>query len=138
MRAKELKAFLNKLPDDTEILIRCQVHEHPPMCAKETVEIESVTPQLNDTVHRIMFNANKAIRVTSFQPNPTDLVSCKECVRANRILTCQKKERSCEDCKATCECKDCGHYNVDSMEPFSNRPKYERDPLTKNSTSNQK
>lgn len=132
MRAKELKAFLNKLPDDTEILIRCQVHEHPSMGVKETVGIASVTPQLNGTVHQIMFNADKAIRMVSFQPQPTDLVSCKTCVRASRILACQKRERMCEECKATCECKDCGHFNIDSMEPYSNRPKYERDPLAKN------
>ena len=76
MRAKELKQFLNKLPDDTEILIRCQVHEHPAMGAKETVGVASITPLLSETRHQIMFNPEKIVRMASFQPLPTDMVCC--------------------------------------------------------------
>lgn len=131
MRAKELKQFLNKLPDDTEILIRCQVHEHPPMGAKETVGVASITPMLSETKHQIMFNPERLVRMTSYQPMPTDMVMCTDCVRANRIATCQKRGRACEECNATCECKNCGHFNCDVEEPYSNRPNYERDPHTK-------
>ena len=132
MRAKELKQFLNKLPDDTEILIRCQVHEHPAMGAKETVGVASITPMLSETRHQIRFNPEKIVRIASFQPLPTDMVCCTECVRAARIATCQKRGRVCEECRATCECKDCGHFNTETEEPYSIRPRFERDPYGKN------
>lgn len=131
MRAKELKQFLSKLPDDTEILIRCQVHERPPMGAKETVNVASITPHFNDTTHQIVFNPERLTRLTSFQPNPTDLVVCTDCVRAARIAVCQKRGRVCEECKATCECKECGHFNIEMDEPFQVRPHYEKDPYKK-------
>lgn len=128
MRAKELKEFLNKVPDDTEILIRCQVHERPPMGAKETISIASLTPNFGENIHQIMFNPERLTRLMSFQPNPTDMVVCKDCVRAARIFVCQKRGKVCEECKATCECKQCGHFNIEMEEPFQVRPNFEKDP----------
>ena len=126
MRVKELKQFLNNVPDDTEIFIRCQLHEKVPMGVKEYTPVASITPHLNDTKHEIIFNADKLIRLTAYQPEETDLVMCESCVRASRIFTCSKRDRDCDTCKATCDCKLCGHFNITEAEPFSNKPKYER------------
>jgi len=127
MRAKELKEFLAKVPDDTEILIRCQNHERPPMGTKETVEISSITPTINNYTHKVMFNPSKTVRLMAWCPDLTDFVSCDECVRCARIKACVKKGRQCEGCTAVCECKNCGHYDITSAKPFSEKPKFERD-----------
>lgn len=126
MRAKELRNLLNNIPDDTQILIRCQVHESTADNATEMVSVVSITPHLNDFNRYIIFNPEKNVRLAAFMPHPTDLVSCKTCVNASRVSTCAKKGRDCDSCRATCKCKDCGHSNIGVEEPFELKPNYER------------
>lgn len=126
MRAKELKNLLNNIPDDTQIFIRCQLHEDTPNNATETIPVISVTPHINDYDRYIIFNAEKVVRLAAFMPHPADFVSCKTCVNASRISTCAKKGRDCTNCRATCKCKDCGNTNIGLEEPFEKKPNYER------------
>ena len=126
MRAKELKRFLANIPDDTEILIRCQNHERPPMGSKETISIVSVTPILNDYVHQVVLNPEKSTRLSAWTPDLTEFVSCEDCVRASRIKTCAKRGRVCETCSAVCDCKDCFHSDIAIPKPYSEKCKFER------------
>jgi hypothetical protein len=126
MRAKEFKKFLNNIPDDTEILIRCQLHEDSPPGLKETVKVVSITPQLNDYKRQVILNAEKVVRLAAYLPHPADLVSCETCTNASRISTCVKKGRDCDACRATCNCKDCGHHNIGIAEPYERKPNYEK------------
>ena len=125
MRAKELKNFLNKIPDDTEILLRCQNHEIVSASVKETVGIVSVTPHINEVTHQVILNADKSIRLCSFMPDLSTLVVCDNCVRGDRIKACKQRGKACEDCQAVCDCKNCNNYNIDVPQPFSIRNKYE-------------
>lgn len=128
MRAKELKNFLANIPDDTEILIRCQTHERPPAGTKESVGIASLTPTINDVKHQVVFNSDKNLRTMTWTPELTDMVVCEDCVRCSRIKTCTKRGRHCEGCTAVCECKNCGYLDTDTPKPYSQRPKFEKDP----------
>ncbi len=128
MRAKELRNLLENIPDETEILLRCQNHEHPSLGAKETIGILSVTPNLNESHKVVVFNPGRPVRLVSYMPQPTDLVSCMTCMKRRRIETCVKNNRICENCTATCECKGCGHFNIDMDDMFANKPHYEKDP----------
>ena len=128
MRAKELKNFLERVPEDTEILLRCQCHELSPAGAKETIGITSITPHINGVEHQIMLNADRPIRLCSLMPDANTLVSCLSCVRGSRIKVCKQRNKICEECDAVCDCKVCNNYNIDSRLPFSTRPKYEEDP----------
>jgi hypothetical protein len=131
MRVKELKNLLERLPEDTEILIRCQNHERPVTGSRETVDIVSVTPNIGETKKYLMFNPSRAVRLYTYVPQPTDMVSCMSCTRKKRIETCVKRGKICEECTANCECKNCGHFNIDQEDVFAHKPNYEKD-TTKN------
>lgn len=128
MKVKELRNLLNKLPDDTEVYLRCQTHERPRQNTREVVSIASVTNNIGMTEKFIMFNAERAVRLTSFLPQDSEVVNCRTCVRKQRIDICKSRNKMCDTCEAVCECKLCGNQNVEDDDYFSNKPKYERNP----------
>lgn len=134
MRAKELKNFLMNVPDDTEILLRCQEHERVSIGKKEEIGIKSVTPTINDYKHIIVLNPERTVRLANWLPEQTEPVLCKDCSNGTRMHTCTEKGKFCSTCMAVCRCKECGYTDTNVPKPFSQRPNFEyivEDPLKK-------
>lgn len=127
MRVKELKNFLNKMPDEAEIVLRCQNHETVRTGVREVTEILSVSQNIGQTDKYIIFNPKRAVRLSSFLPRDTEMVNCKSCIKRKRIEICKERGKMCADCAAVCECKNCGNLDIENDDTFSNKPNYERD-----------
>lgn len=127
MRVKELKNLLDKMPEDTEVVFRCQLHEITSIGVKETIPIMSAMPVLTSSNKMLILNPEKPVRLDILIPLPTDLVKCTTCTKRNRLQTCIKRGRSCDECQANCDCKNCGHNNMEDEVSFVNRPHYEKD-----------
>jgi hypothetical protein len=126
MRVKELKNLLNQIPDETEVLLRCQLHEKAGTGVNETTSIVSVTPNIGTDNKYIILNPDRGVRLCAFMPQDTAIVSCATCVRRQRIEICKTRGKKCSECLAVCECKSCGNENIEKEDVFANKPKYER------------
>lgn len=126
MRVKELKNLLNQIPDETEVLLRCQTHEKVGPRVNETETIMSITPNIGETEKYILLNTTRAVRLATFLPQDTAMVNCKTCVRKQRIEICKSRNKSCAECLAVCECKQCGNQDIECDDIFANKPKYEK------------
>lgn len=126
MKVRELRNLLNKMPDETDVLLRCQTHEKSRSGARETTEIVSVTPNLGEEEKYIILNTDRAVRLSTFMPEDNTKVSCMTCVRRQRIEICKSRGKQCADCMAVCECKKCGNENIKDEDIFENKPKYEK------------
>lgn len=124
MRVKELKMMLEKMPEDSEVLIRARARRSSRVEGSETVTIGSATPIINSEEHKIILNPLKTLRLNTFQPEKDEEVFCTQCTNYVKLDNCKKKGKVCATCTFNCPCKQCSPLNSDSPTTFAARPMY--------------
>lgn len=125
MRAKELKQMLNKLPDNTEIIIRAQVHQDDNIKHSEFVQISSANAKISNLDNLLILNPVKTLRVSKWVPKDNELVDCVSCKHYSSLISCRSRDRDCTTCFANCSCSKCNPSNPTIKCTFAERPQWE-------------
>lgn len=126
MRAKELKAVINKMPDDAEILIRAQIYEQNELQRPGYINVDSISHIVDASNQKVILNPQRDLRCVTWQPHKKELVDCSQCKNGNKIRSCKSKNRVCGYCEITCKCKLCDTSNIDLPVPFEKRLMWEK------------
>ena len=126
MRIKEFKNIIDKMPDDTEIVVRALLHEPNKITKDDTVTIESFNIVSNDMNSVIILNPIRKLRGMTWRPEDRTLVLCENCVSYPKISNCKKKDNDCFECNTPCRCRLCNTEDIKEELMFSKRPMWEK------------
>ena len=124
MRVKELKAMLDKIPDDAEVLIRAKINKSSRGEKSQTTVVGSASPIVDSENQQIILNPIKPLRLINLQPDKNEEVFCTNCAYFKKLDACKNKGRSCSTCNISCQCKLCLPYNPDSPATYAERSMY--------------